>query len=211
MNPKKVARLMRKYHLICQIRKTKSYGNTFNQKRIENTYDNLLNTTFDCKELSTVFHTDITYIKYAHVTKTAYLSAVKDQATREIVTHTVSNTLELNSLEQLRKLHLNTEAIIHSDQGAHYTSNGYKEKVIELGLRGSMSRRGKCVDNAPIETFFGHMKDEINFNKIEIYEELIKIVDQYIYHYNHHRRQWTLKKMTPIAYRNHLVMNISAA
>lgn len=119
MNPEKVARIMGKYHLICKIRKQKSYGNTFNQQRIENTYNTLLNTTFDCKEPSNVLYTDITYIKYAHGTKTAYLSS----ATREIVAHTVSNTLEItfvmDSLEQLKELQLNTEAIIHSDQGSH--------------------------------------------------------------------------------------------
>lgn len=49
-----------------------------------------------------------------------------------------------------------------------------------------MSRRGKCVDNAPIEAFFGHLKDEISFNKIETYAELVERLDKYIYDYNHH-------------------------
>ena len=72
-----------------------------------------------------------------------------------------------------------------------------------------MSARGRCVDNAPIETFFGHLKDKIIFKTIETYEELVIIINQYIYDYNHHRPQGTLKKMTPINYRNHLIMNSS--
>lgn len=68
-----------------------------------------------------------------------------------------------------------------------------------------MSRRGRCVDNAPIETFLGHMKDEINFKKIETYQEVVETIHNYIYNYNNTRPQWTLKKMTPIEYRNHLL------
>ena len=214
MNPKKVKRIMKKYNLICKIRKQKTYGNTFNQHKIENTYDNLLKTTFDCQTPAAVYHTDITYLKYAHGLKTAYLSVVKDQATREIVGYSLAQSLEisfvLETLDQLKQLELAEGAIIHSDQGVHYTSNHYKDKIIELGLKGSMSARGRCVDNAPVETFFGHLKDEISLKKIKDYQELIEKIDNYIYDYNHHRPQWTLKKMTPINYRNHLIMKISA-
>lgn len=209
MNHKKVIRIMNKYGLICKIRRKKFYGNTFNKQRIENTYGNLLNTTFDCTNPTTVFHTDITYIKYAHGRKTAYLSAIKDEATREIPAYAVSESLEIpfviNTLECLKKVDLSLNAIIHSDQGTHYTSNAYKDKILELGLRGSMSRRGKCVDNAPIETFFGHMKDEIDFKKLDTYDKVVEAINVYIYKYNNLRPQWTLKKMTPVAYRNHLL------
>lgn len=68
-----------------------------------------------------------------------------------------------------------------------------------------MSRRGRCVDNAPFETFFGHMKDEVNFRELGTYEEVVETIHKYIYHYNNTRPQWTLKKMTPIEYRNHLL------
>jgi transposase InsO family protein len=209
MNHKKVIRIMNKYCLVCKIRRKKFYGNTFNQQRIENTYENLLNTVFDCTKPSTIFHTDITYIKYAYGRKTAYLSAVKDEATREVSAHAVSESLEMSFvIETLDKLQIETldsKAIIHSDQGSHYTSNSYKEKIQEVGLIGSMSRRGRCVDNAPIETFFGHMKDELDFRKLKTYDEVVDEIEKYIYRYNNLRPQWTLKKMTPKAYRNHLL------
>lgn len=212
MNHKKVIRIMNKYGLVCKIRKKKTYGNTFDKNRIEHTYDNLLKTTFDCKQAYTVFHTDITYIKYSYGRKTAYLSAIKDEATREIVAYEMADTLEisfvLNTIKQLDEIKINSNAIIHSDQGAHYTSSKYGNIATDIGLTPSMSARGRCVDNAPIETFWGHMKDEINFNIIETYEDVIDVINKYIYNYNNSRPQWTLKKMTPIDYRNHL-LNVS--
>lgn len=88
---------------------------------------------------------------------------------------------------------------------SHYTSKVYRDKLKEIGLEGSMSRRGRCVDNTPIESFFGHMKDEINFKRIETYQEVVETIHKYIYNYNNSRPQWTLKKMTPVQYRNHLL------
>ncbi len=209
MNHKKVIRIMNKYGLICKIRRVKKYANTFEERRIENTFENHLNTTFNSTIPSNIFHTDITYIKYAYGRKTAYLSAIKDQATREIPAFELSESLDISfvikTLEYLSLQSISKDAIIHSDQGIHYTSKIYKEKIKEIGLTGSMSRRGRCVDNAPIETFFGHMKDEINFKSLETYEEVVATVQKYIYDYNHSRPQWTLKKMTPIQYRNHLL------
>ena len=209
MNHKKVIRIMNKYNLVCKIRRVKRYGNTFEEKRIENTFENRLNTVFNSKAPSEIFHTDITYIKYAYGSKTAYLSAVKDQATREIPAYEISESLDLSfvitTLEKLAEKTADKSAIIHSDQGIHYTSKVYRDKLKEIGLEGSMSRRGRCVDNAPIETFFGHMKDEINFKKIETYQEVVETIHKYIYNYNNTRPQWTLKKMTPIEYRHHLL------
>ncbi|MDU7550129.1 IS3 family transposase, partial [Clostridium butyricum] len=69
-----------------------------------------------------------------------------------------------------------------------------------------MSRRGNCWDNAPQESFFGHMKDEIDFQSCNTLEELIDMIDDYIDYYNNYRYQWNLKKMTPKQYRNHLLL-----
>ena len=69
-----------------------------------------------------------------------------------------------------------------------------------------MSRRGNFWDNAPQESFFGHMKDEIDFQSCNTLEELIDMIDDYINYYNNYRYQWNLKKMTPKQYRNHLLL-----
>ncbi|MGL4761066.1 MAG: transposase, partial [Sarcina sp.] len=80
------------------------------------------------------------------------------------------------------------------------------QKLLKKNKLGqSMSRRGNCWDNAPQESFFGHMKDEIIFKELQSLTNVIKAIDDYIDYYNYHRCQWNLKKMTPVQYRNHLL------
>ncbi len=74
-----------------------------------------------------------------------------------------------------------------------------------LGLNVSMSRKGNCIDNAPTESFFGHMKDELPNTRNMTYEELYKTVDEYIIDHNTVRKQWHREKMSPVAYREHLL------
>ena len=151
--------------------------------------------------------TDITYLYYSFGRK-AYLSAIKDIASGETIAWEVSSNLELefvlNTIEKLEGLDLQG-ALIHSDQGFHYTSPLYQEKIKQYGLVQSMSRKGNCVDNAPMESFFGHLKDELEFKSCQTLQELIVKVNEYMQYYNHHRQQWALKKMTPVEYRNHLL------
>jgi putative transposase len=97
------------------------------------------------------------------------------------------------------------EAIIHSDQGFHYTHPEFQKRVRKMKLKQSMSRRGNCLDNAPMESFFGHMKDELDYKEAKNFGELKQMIDQYMIYYNESRRQWNLKKMTPIEYRSHLI------
>ena len=68
-----------------------------------------------------------------------------------------------------------------------------------------MSRRGNCWDNAPQESFFGHMKDEIDYKSCTTLSQLEKVIDKYMKYYNNHRYQWNLKKLTPVEYRNQLL------
>ncbi|SDN76862.1 Integrase core domain-containing protein, partial [Paenibacillus sp. yr247] len=95
---------------------------------------------------------------------------------------------------------------IHSDQGSHYTSPKYQELLKQKGLGQSMSRRGNCWDNAPQESFFGHMKDHVDHRNCSSLGELQREIDRYIRYYNNNRYQWGLKKMTPVQYRNHLLL-----
>ena len=69
-----------------------------------------------------------------------------------------------------------------------------------------MSRRGNCWDNAPQESFFSHMKDEMDFKSYQTLGDVIEAIDNYIEYYNNYRYQWNLKKMTPKQYRNHLLL-----
>lgn len=71
-----------------------------------------------------------------------------------------------------------------------------------------MSRKGNAVDNAPIESFFGHLKDEIDYKNLK-FDQLHNSIKNYIINYNYKRKQWNKEKMTPIEYRNHL-LNLSS-
>ena len=68
-----------------------------------------------------------------------------------------------------------------------------------------MSRRGNCWDNAPQESFFGHMKDEIDYKSCKTFKEIEAMIYRYMNYYNNHRYQWGLKKLTPVKYRNQLL------
>jgi len=137
------------------------------------------------------------------------LSATKDIATREIVAHHISRDLGMNAgsesiVNMLIKRRL-SGVIIHSDQGFHYTHPEYIKMLAEYGAVQSMSRKGICLDNAPIESFFGHMKDEVEYSDCSSLPELRQEIDKYIKFYNNERSQWDLKKMPPARYREHLL------
>lgn len=93
-----------------------------------------------------------------------------------------------------------SETLIHSDQGSHYTSIKYVELLKDKGLRQSMSRRGNCWDNAPQESFFGHMKDELDLSNCTTFEQLQEEINRYMDYYNNYRYQWELAKLSPREY-----------
>jgi transposase InsO family protein len=100
---------------------------------------------------------------------------------------------------------IHPEAILHSDQGMHYTHPKFRLLVSKAGFNQSMSRKGNCWDNASMETFFGHMKDDLEYRDCGTLQELRARVDDYISYYNSGRYQWALKKMTPDEFRSHLL------
>ena len=97
--------------------------------------------------------------------------------------------------------------MIHSDQGFHYTNPMFIKRVEQLKMIQSMSRKRNCIDNAPIESFFGHLKDDVDYKLCKTYDKLYLLIENYMRYYNNERHQWNLKKMTPVEYRNHLLNN----
>ena len=73
-----------------------------------------------------------------------------------------------------------------------------------------MSRKGNCIDNAPIESFFGHLKDDIDYKSCKTFEEIRLLIENYVQYYNYDRGQWDLNKMTPVEYRDHLLAKIAS-
>jgi transposase InsO family protein len=213
MNHKKIRRIMNKYGLFCGIRKKNPYKNMMKKTKEHRAFSNLLDRSFNQDIPNKVLCTDITYLYYAQARK-AYLSVIKDIASGEVLAWVLSQNLELEfvlkTIDQLNSKIIPPQSIIHSDQGFHYTNPLYRQKIQRLGLTQSMSRKGKCIDNAPIESFFGHMKDELEFRSCVNFQELYIKVKEYMQYYNHRRYQWGLKKMTPVKYRDHLLAAIAA-
>lgn len=208
-NLKRIKRIMKKYDIICPIRKANPYRRMMKATKEHSVVPNLLNRNFKQEIPYKVLLTDITYLFYGN-NQRAYLSTIKDASTNEILAYNISKNLQLDlaittlELLKINRIKLAEDAFIHSDQGVHYTSPTYHKKVKELNLGQSMSRRGNCWDNAPQESFFGHFKDESYIKECNTYEELVEEIDEYMDYYNNYRGQWNLKKMTPVEYRNHL-------
>lgn len=145
----------------------------------------------------------------------AYLSTVLDAYTKQILSYVLSDSLEvdfvLETVEKLVKDHgieLTKETLIHSDQGCHYTSIRFIQLVHDKELRQSMSRKGNCWDNAPQESFFGHMKDEIEISECTKYREVKAIIDDWMDYYNSERYQWQMAKLSPDEYYGYITTGI---
>ncbi len=208
MNLKKIARIKKQYGLITKIRKKNPYNIVFKKGLEHRTAPNILKQQFEVRQPDRVYSTDISYLIYKG-NRRAYLSATKDLATKEIVAFNISNRLDFyatyGEFENFLKHKNCKNLIIHSDQGWHYTHPLYVNKLKELGIMQSMSRKGNCLDNAPIESFFGHLKDEIDLKSCQSFDEVKTLVENYIYYYNNERYQWNLNKMTPAQCRCHLL------
>lgn len=209
MNHKKIQRIKNQYGLFTKTRKVNPYKALMKKTQEHRTCDNVLNREFTQVVPYKIFGTDITYLPFNH--RMAYLSAVKDFASGEIVAWEVSEhitmDLVLNTVKSMKNTLATTCAggLIHSDQGFHYTNPAYIRMIKELHMVQSMSRKGNCIDNAPTESFFGHFKDDSDYKQCKTFEELKETVRKDIQYYNLERPQWNLKKMTPVEYRNHLL------
>ena len=206
VNKKKIQRIKQKLDLKTQIRRKRNNYQGYLRSEKWCIADNILNRQFRQNSANRAYSTDVTYL----ITKNSryYLSVIKDLCTKERVAYKVSDkhdlALILGTLEQMPK---QNDAIMHSDRGGLYTSFQYIQKLKELNLIRSMSRSVNCLDNAPIESFFGHLKDEIEYKKCKTLDEIRAKIDEYMYYYNNNRYQWGLNKMTPLEYKNLIALS----
>lgn len=215
MNVKKIRRLMKKYGLVCNIRKANPYRRMAKAIKTNNVADNLVKREFEKYGARMILLTDITYIPFDG--RFCYLSTILDAYTKQILSYVLSESLEVdfvletvNLMVKKHQVSLTTETIIHSDQGCHYTSCSFIQLVKDKGLRQSMSRRGNCWDNAPQESFFGRMKDHIG-DKLKdciMYCEVLAIIDDWMDYYNNDRYQWELAKLSPNEYYQYITTGI---
>ena len=211
MNHKKIRRLMRKYNLFCPIRKRNPYRQMAKMLQTNKIADNFLRRRFRQLGPRRVFLTDITFIRFKG--RFVYLSVIIDAYTKQVMAYVLSKSLEVDFvLETLRHMirehraSIEADALIHSDQGCHYTSIPFRELLNNHQLRQSMSRRGNCWDNAPQESFFGHMKDELELRsaKWNSYKDLQSSIDDWMDYYNNDRYQADLENLSPNEYYNYI-------
>ncbi len=199
VNYKRVYRIMKANKMLSEYRQRNPYKGIPSITNEHRTFDNLLDSNFDSPYAYNVLCTDITYLICDGMK--VYMSAIKDTATVKIVAYKVIDSLKidfvLDTINQLDRELINNETIIHGDQGVHYTSPQFSNLLNNYGITQSMSRRGKCTDNAPIESFFGHFKCEVAYEGCTNAVELISIIDDYMVYYNHERPQVHKQKMTP--------------
>ena len=206
VNHKKVLRIMQDFGLKSKIRKTKKHATT--QRKNENwtIAENILKSNFKVNKPNSIYSTDVTYLILKNG-KRYYLSVIKDLASGEISGYSLSDKhnidLILDTISQIKIQE--TGCIIHSDRGALYTSFQYIQKLKQLGITRSMSESGKPTQNAPVESFFGHLKDEVNYKICNNFEELKDKIDRYVYYYNTSRYQWNRNMLAPIEIRDNLI------
>jgi putative transposase len=215
MNHKKIIRIMKKHMLFAKIRRRNPYKDIAKKTKEHRTFENKLNREFKQTIPLKVFCTDITYLFFnRHL---AYFSVIKDVCSGEVVAWKLSQHINMdlvlgtiNEMKNNCSLPIKSfkDILIHSDQGFHYTNPQYISMIRNLDMIQSMSRKGNCIDNAPIESFFGHFKDDVDYRDCKNYEELSLLVKEYVEYYNNERYQWDLKKMTPVGYRNHLLKTV---
>jgi len=202
-NHKRIYRLMKLVNMNSVIRKKKNH---YKPSTPQVTAENLLNRQFLAEKPNQKWLTDVTEFKLTNGQK-AYLSAILDLGDKSIVSyvlgHSNNNQLVFETFDLAVAANPKAEPLFHSDRGFQYTNRQFKTKLDSVNATQSMSRVSRCIDNGPMEGFWGIIKSEMYYlEKFHTYEELKKAVDEYMDFYNMRRLQKKLKGLTPIEYRN---------
>ena len=204
MNVKKTRRLMRLLGVSSKIRrKRKGYVKSTPQI----TAENVLNREFESHQINEKWLTDVTEFKVIGTRKKVYLSGILDLCGNRIVSYMISmsnnNKLVFDTFDLAIEANPGAKPLLHSDRGFQYTSRIFKKKLDQIGAKQSMSRVSKCIDNGPMEGFWGTLKSEMFYlNKFHSVDELKREIKDYIEFYNYRRFQPVLKGLTPIEFGN---------
>lgn len=206
---KRIRRLMRLVGLRSVIRRTRPQ---YQRSTPEVTAENILNRDFTAKNLHEKWVTDVTEFKYGSGEK-LYLSAILDLKDREIVSFACgrsnNNQLVFDTFDLAASKYPEAHPLFHSDRGFQYTGKAFKAKLDEAGMTQSMSRVGRCLDNGPMEGFWGILKCEMYYlRSFEDYDSLTTAIESYIRFYNYERRQRKLNRLAPMSYRQ-LLENVA--
>ena len=205
LNHKTVLKLMRSLNLRGKQRKNDKYHSY--KGEVGKVADNLLQRNFYAEKPFEKLTTDVTQFKIGD--EKVYLSPVLDLFNNEIVSYSISLSPNLQQIREMltglfEKLPADATPLFHSDQGWQYQHAEYQRLLAEHNITQSMSRKGNCMDNGAMETFFGRLKVEMFYGeKFESPRGFIEKLEEYIHYYNNDRISLKLKGMSPVQYRTH--------
>lgn len=212
VNDKRILRICRKNHIQSTI-KWKPKSCTKDSRDPAHIARNYLNRDFHADRPNEKWLTDVSEFKYyigIEVHK-VYLSAILDLYDRRIVAFKISdhndNPLVMDTFDEAVRLNPDARPLFHSDRGFQYTSRQFYTRLQKHHMKQSMSRVAHCIDNGPMEGFWGILKREKYYgNRFTNRASLVKMITDYIDYYNNQRIQRNLKLMTPTEYHDHYGM-----
>jgi transposase InsO family protein len=210
----RIRRIRKKLGLRCK--QKKKFKATTDSKHTLPVAENLLNQQFEATAPNQIWLTDITYIPTEE--GWLYLAGHKDVFTGEMVGYAMGPRMTKNLVSQslFRAVAAKRPVpglIHHSDRGSQYCSHEYRKLLDQFHMRASMSRKGDCYDNAPMESFWGTLKNElVHHRRYGTRREAVREITEYIeVFYNRQRRQARLGYLSPAAYeRQFYAMAIAA-
>ncbi|MBO8468729.1 MAG: IS3 family transposase [Spirochaetes bacterium] len=205
VNHKKVKRLMRELNLYPVTVKRRKYSSY--KGEVGRTAPNRLKRRFDVKEPDKVWATDVT--EFVTEEGKLYLSPIKDMCTGEIISYGISPSPNMSMVMKMLDTALLSHPdhkglMIHSDQGFQYQHALFVNRLKENGIVQSMSRKGNCLDNSKMETFFSTLKREMYYGhekEFKTREQLSAAIKEYIEYYNNERIQIKLGYLSPLLFR----------
>ena len=204
VNDKRVLRICR-YLQIKSTIKYSNHGCTISAENPQHVAENILGRKFKADAPNQKWLTDVTEFKYYEgpAIHKVYLSAILDLYDRRIVAYNIgdsnNNPLVFENFNEAVRLNPDAHPLFHSDRGFQYTNNTFHGMLMAAGMTQSMSRVGKCIDNGPMEGFWGILKRERYYGKrFTSREELVAMIENYIFYYNTQRYQRNLGVLTPM-------------
>lgn len=199
----RIRKLRRKLGIKCkQVKKFRATTDSDHKLPVA---DNLLEQRFEATEPNKAWVSDITYIPTEE--GWLYLAGHKDICTGEVVGYAMSDRITKNLVSQslfraMAAKRPGNGLIHHSDRGSQYCAHDYRKALEQFGMRASMSRRGNCYDNAPMESFWGTLKNELvhhrrYVSRLEAMQDITEYIEVF---YNRQRRQKRLGYLSPAAY-----------
>ena len=176
---------------------------------------NILKRNFNCNTSNEKWSIDISYI-FAN-NGLMYLCAIKDMYDKSIVSYNISNFIDLKLVLDTVKLAIHNtpynqrkNLILHSDQGWHFTNWQYMKLLKENKITQSISSKGSCIDNVPIESFFSILKTECIYLKQNLQKQQIpEVVKNFILYYNNERLQEKIQELAPSVFRKQTLASVS--